>query len=268
MSPETADRPARQGWRFLFGMSALWLLGWVLAGLAAFASFFLLFDTDASVGNLMLLFSVLTATPAVAMWFSGNRYWRSLAIGLASAWLFALFLFVWHPWSTMSSAEVARATAKIRDSGVPAYYLGPRSGEFAWNDYYLGEGQTNFFYGKCHPSPDDGEYGCFTWDIIVSNERTNPSLAGDFIEGCKRLDPVLGVPAVTLQSDLASGDDLGVFTGSTMVIISWGDATMSLDEKVSVARGLRAIGAPHSATLPAASADAVAYVEKYCGHEP
>jgi len=268
MTPETADGPARRGWRLWFGMSALGLLGWVLAGFAAIASFFVLFGTGASINTVFLVFSALTAAPAVAMWFSRNRYWRSLSAGLASAWLVVLCLVLWHPWSTMSSEEVARATAEIRDSGFPAYYLGPRSGGLAWNDYYLDEDQANFLYGKCHPGPDDAEYGCTTWDIFVSNERTDPALTGDFIEGCKRLDPVLGVPAVTLKSDQRSGDDLGVFPGSTMVILDFGEATTSLDEKVSVAKGLRAIGAPLSATLPSASDKAVAYVERYCGPEP
>jgi hypothetical protein len=268
MAAQTPDRPARQGWGAWLGMGTVWLCGWALAALAAVATIYFLYDAESTLTTQVLVFSALTAGPAVALWFTRNRYWRSLSVGLASAWIFSLWLvLVWHPWSTMSTEEVARATAEIGNSGVPAFYLGPRADQFAWNDHELSADQVNFFYGKCHDGGNDE--GC-DFDIAVWNSRTDTTLTGDFIKDCKRLDPVLGAPTVTLGAFVGDGpdDDIGVFTGSTMVIITFSDDTMSLDQKVSVAEGLRPIGAPHTAQLPPASATAASYVDRWCGPEP
>lgn len=254
----------RLGWSAWLGVGGLYLLGWVLAALGAAATLFLGFGPGLGA---FLLFSLFTVVPAVAIWrMNRSRYWRSLAAGMTNSWAFMLWLvFVWHPWSTMSSGEVDQATAEIRGSGVPAFYLGDQAGRFDWNDYHLDDSQVNFFYGECRAS--DPEAGCTDWDIEVSNLRD--TLAGDFIAGCERLDPILGAPAVTLGGFNIDrpGDNIGGFE-STNVFIRFADDEIGLERKVALAETLRPIGADRATSLPTPSEARVADIERLCGPTP
>jgi hypothetical protein len=240
----------RLGWTEWLGICAMYLLGWALSALGAFVVLlFVLRASDPGPGHLVLFF-VFTAGPAAVIWVkTRDRYQRSLAAGLASSWLFTFWLiFLWHPWSTMSSEEVDRATAEIRDSGVPALYLGDQVGGVHWTDYFLGNDQVSFQYGECRGS--DAEAGCLDWDIEVLNLRHSP-LIGDFIAACERLDPILGAPAVTLGG---RGRDrpgnIWIFTESTDVFLTFADDEMELEEKVALAETLRPIGTSRATTLP------------------
>ncbi len=216
-----------------------------------------------------VLFSLFTAGTAAVIWVTSHSLLkRGLAAGVASAWLFTSSLvFVWHPWSTMSSDEVARATTEIRASGVPALYLGARVEGFDWNDYYLANDQVNIFYGECRES--DPEAGCTDWDIEVHNRR-HSLLAGDFIAGCKRLEPILGAPAVTLGGFNLDrpADNIGIFTEDTNVFIRFADDDMALEDKIALAKTLRPIGAPRARTLPPPADSLVADLGRLCGPPP
>lgn len=267
-APGPVTPTIRPRWTALVGIFGLYFLGWALALLGAIATIYLLAESGAGMVGGFLLFSVFTAVPAVVLWRTRGRYLRSLAAGLASPWVLALCLVVWHPWSTMSSQEVERAIAEIRESGVPAFYLGDAAGGFEWNDYYLDNSQANFFYGKCRAS--DPEWGCTDRDIDVFNEPTDVTLAGDFIAGCKRRSPIQGAAAVTLGGYYSDGpeDNIGLFTGSTLVVIRFADDRMGLAQKVALAATIRPIGAPRATTLPPPTESVRAYVDRYCSATP
>src|SRR6266540_1626674 len=105
----------------------MYLLGWVLATIVGFAMLFTVMAAESGIAY-FVLFSLFTAGTAAVIWVTSHSLLkRGLAAGVATAWLFTSWLvFVWHPWSTMSSDEVARATTEIRASGAPALYLGAR----------------------------------------------------------------------------------------------------------------------------------------------
>jgi hypothetical protein len=197
---------------------------------------------------------------------SGGDTRQAAAAGLISALvLLSWLLFVWHPWDTMSRDEVDRATAEIVASDFPALYLGDHARDFDWNSYYLANSQVNFFYGECRRR--DVEAGCPDWDVDVHNQRTDVRREGDFIAGCQRLDPILGAAAVTLGGWNADrpGDNIGAFSGSTMVVIRFADDDIALNEKVALAATLRPVGAARATVLAPPTAAALAYVERNCG---
>jgi hypothetical protein len=243
----------------------MYLLGLLIAAFAALITSYVLYLSGADIGEQFVVFSVLTLGLALGLWLTRQRRWRGTAAGLASAWVFLVWLiFVWHPWDTMTREEVDRATAEIVASRFPALYLGDRAGEFDWNSYYLANSQVNLFYGECRAS--DVEAGCTDWDVEVHNERTNVRIEGDFIAGCQRLEPILGAAAVTLGGyglDQPS-DNIGIFTGPMLVVIRFADDDIGLDEKIAVAAMLRPVGAARPRTLAPPTEPAQAYLERNC----
>jgi hypothetical protein len=259
------EHPVRAAWTSWLGYGGTYLLGLALAALAALSTSLMLHSSGVSVGGQFGVFSLLILAPVVGLWLTHTRSRRSAAAGLTSAWVvLAWLLFIWHPWDTMSRDEVDRATAEIIASGFPALYLGERAGPFDWNGYYLANSQVNFFYGKCRRS--DVDAGCTDWDIDVHNQRTDVRREGDFIAGCTRLDPIQGAAAITLGGWGLDRPEhnIGVFTGSTMVIIRFADDDIGLDMKVALAETLRPVGATRATTLAPPARPALAYVERNC----
>jgi hypothetical protein len=213
-----------------------------------------------------VVFSVFTIGPAVALWLTHSRLARAHAAGLLSTWGAAVFVvFVWHPWSTMSADEVERAKAEVAASGNPALYVGDEVAGHDLNSYYLGGDQANFFYGKCHPSGDDGEGGCTDWDITVHNSWGNATLVADAAGACTRLEPVLGVPAVRLYDELLGIDELVLFTGSTKIRLEFAETT-KMEEKIAVMSELRsAANAEATSRLPSPVPGLLTLLEHDCG---
>ena len=65
------------------------------------------FESGAGTVGIISVFAVVTLVPSVFIWETGNRLWRALALGFAAACVgIGFYAFVWHPFSTMSAAEV------------------------------------------------------------------------------------------------------------------------------------------------------------------
>jgi hypothetical protein len=239
------------------------VLGIAGGALALVAAGFVTFGGSDTVA--LRVFAGLTVIPSTLLWLKGSRYRRATAIGLAVAFLTAAFVvWVWHPWDTMSDAEIERAKAEVLASGHPAVYLGDEVEGYPLNEYFLGEGQAGFLYGECHPSPDDAEGGCTAWDLTVSNFWRDV-IGGDLLEGCIRQDAVAGVPTVYLAHEQGGSDDeVVLFTGDSSVAIGFA-ADSSLEEKLRIAREVRPVGAPEAATsLEPPVPQILSYVEKHC----
>ena len=95
-------------------------------------------------------------------------------------------------------------------------------------------------------------------------------MVGDFAEGCKQIQPILGVPAVTLGGFSAdrAGDNIGIFTESTNVFLRFADDALPLDEKIAFAETLMPIGASSATALAPPAGAFVAEIERACGPTP
>ena len=249
-------------------MAAAGIAGIAGGALALVITGFLLFDSGAGDWGGFALFATLTLGPAALLWVTGGRYRRAGAVGLAVSCAVIFVLLVWDPWSTMSDAEVERATAEVLESGHPAFYLGDAVAGYDLNSYYLGGDQANFFYGKCHPSSDDGEGGCSAWDVSVHNSWSQVTIGGDDIAGCVRLDPVASVPTVRLHDEMVGIDEVRLFTADSDVRIEFA-AESSLKHKLAIVREVRQVGDSAPATsLPPPTPGILAYVEENCGPTP
>lgn len=211
-----------------------------------------------------VVFAGLTVIPSMLLWRTGNRYLRGTAVGLAGAFLIVLILIAWHPWATMSDEEVERAKAEVLASGHPAVYLGDAVAGYPLNEYDLGGGEANFYYGSCHPRADDVEEVCAAWDISIHNSWRNLTIGEDAIAGCVRQAPVAGVPTVHLHDPSVGSDEVVLLTGDSQVTIR-AAADSSLEWKLRIAREVRRVGAAEAATsLPAPPPLLRAYVERHC----
>ena len=275
---------------------ASWLAtaGLVFAGLAtgllaAVLALYLIFG--GSSGGAIVLFTLLTLVPAVALGLKGSRLARAYSSGLAACWIAAagalLLSFDQDQGATPEALDEAKA--QILASGAPAYFVGDRADEHYLDDVYLDDAcfaPTNpepvktdpgcqrragkqiamFWYGEsCEAG---GEAGC--WPSI--SIQTAP-LSWNLSDGaCRRLDPVLGVPTVWLdENGSLDGPAIVLFTGSSLVAIVSDDTQEDgdLDQPLELARQLRPLSKSSAVTsLPPPSPDLLAAVEIACSTSP
>jgi hypothetical protein len=262
-------RPRRR-WLDYAGLVAMVIAGVAAAAVALVVVLYVTFESGAGQGAIFVTFAVVTLIPSVLVWRTRRRSGRAFAIGLAAACVgVGYYAFVWHPYSTMSAAEVAAAKRQVLASGHSAVYLGDQVGEYSLNDYYLGKSQANFFYGKCHGGSGD-EGGCSDWDVSVFNAWTKVTIGGDAIAGCVPQAPVAGVPTIYRHYEPAFVDEVALFTGDTEVSVEFASGSRTnLRQKLHILRAARLVGQSQPArALPAPKADILAYVQQNCGATP
>ena len=126
------------------------------------------------------------------------------------------------------------------------------------------DGILAFEYGRCMDNNVEG--GCLRPLNVSSQPTKNWGSRGESA-GCKRLRPVLGVPAANMGQ-------LTVFTGSSIVGISYLKAVSNgfvsvPSREAALAPQLRAVGQPTAAkTLPPPDPETQAFVDQHCGPEP
>jgi hypothetical protein len=269
---EAEARPlrARRRWLGYAGVVAMIIPGVAASAVALFGVFFVTYDTGMSERAVFLTFAALTLVPSVLIWMSRNRNWRAFALGLATTCIgIGFYVFVWHPFNTMSAAELATAKRQVLASGHSAVYLGDQVNGYRLNDYLLSRSQANFFYGKCYlHSHDDG--GCSDWDVSVFNAWTKVTMGGDAIAGCVRQAPVAGVPTIYHHYEPAFVEEVALFTADTEVTVEFASGSNTdLEHKLQILREARLVGQSQPATaLPAPRADILAYVQQNCGATP
>jgi hypothetical protein len=80
---------------------------------------------------------------------------------------------------------------------------------------------------------------------------------------CRRLEPVLGVPAAVFYGELT------LFTGPSQVVLAYYDADRDLHRELALARTMRPLAHPGAVkTLPPPSAEILAFVDKNCRPVP
>ena len=266
---QRADQPrGRWSWRSGLGVVAAWFAGIVYVVLIAFFVYAATYDRATTGrgqpldGTTVLVFTGLVVVPAVALWWTHNRYWYGFAGGLIAPWA-ALMLFLQSVddggWPT--AEELDRKADRIAASGTPAYYLGEnprgndledivRDGEFGAHGVRVG------YDFHCQ-----GDLGCDA-DISVDTLSMSPWCLREW--RCERLDPVLGVPAVRLGNG-----DLTLFTGHSMISLADTESDDALEGELNLAPMLRAFGATDPvAALPAPEPAVLRSVEKLCTATP
>ena len=265
---ERADQPrGRWSWRSWLGVAAAWLAGIVCVTLLAFFVYAATYPITTEPGqplgdsSIVLVFTGLVVGPAVALWWTHNRYWYGFAGGLIAPWAALMLFLLFGDSSWPTDEELDRKVERIAASGTPAYYLGdnPRGNDL--EDIYRNgksgaHGVTVGYGYHCQ-----GDLGC-TVDISVHTRSISPQ----YLRGgrCERLDPVLGVPAVRLGNQA-----LNLFTGHSTISLADHESDNALEGELELAPMLRAFGdSGPSAALPAPEPAVLRSVEELCGPIP
>lgn len=127
----------------------------------------LLIDSDVNASIVFCFCLLLMFGVAAALWWTHNRYWRALALGLTGFWVvLTLWLVVGALFGTqgMSSEDMDQEKASILASGKPAYYLGEEAEghdlEWVYPNGEFGAEGFQFGYGtKC----EGGDSGCSSY---------------------------------------------------------------------------------------------------------
>ena len=265
-----ADQPrGRWSWRSWLGVVTAWLAGVVCVMLVAFLVAAATYDSNTTEpgqpldgqGTILLVFTGLVVVPAVALWWTHNRYWYSFAGGLIAPWVALMFFFVFGDDGWPTAEELDRRADRLVASGTPAYYLGDNPRGNALVDIYRNGKSGAHDVTVEYDVHCQGENGC-TADISVHTRSISPQ----YLQGrrCERLDPMLGVPAVRLGNQ-----SLTLFTGHSMISLSDNESDNALEGELELAPMLRAFGdSGPSAALPAPEPAVLRSVEELCGAMP
>ena len=206
----------------------------------------------------------------LALWGHLERPSRYLAIGLSTGiGLAGVSLLGWGVWtgfdpSGMRQGEIDSALGEITSTHREAFYLGDEADGKHLAVVSELDGILEFDYGRCLDNAEEPPCGR---PLSVSSQPTsNWGSRGESGE-CKRLRPVLGVPAANMG-------ELTVFTGSSIVAISYLKVVPNgfvgvPSREAALAHQLRAVGQPTAAkTLPPPDRETQAFVDQHCGPEP
>jgi hypothetical protein len=205
-----------------------------------------------------------------ALWSHPKRLLRRLAIGLSTGiGLAGVSLLGWGVWtgfdpSGMRQGEIDSALEEITSTNREAFYLGDEADRKHLAVISELDGILEFEYGRCM---DNAEEPPCTRPLSVSSQPTKNWGSRGESSDCKRLRPVLGVPAANMG-------ELTVFTGSSIVGISYLKVVRNgfvgaPSRDAALAHQLRAVGQPTAAkTLPPPDPDTQAFVDQHCGPEP
>jgi hypothetical protein len=257
------------------GLASMVLVGLVLGLLIGGASLILdtLFSqsfgpspaTVSVVAGLIVLFA---GVPGFSLWRRARLPFRLLGLGLCAGSGIALVALLGWGVSTgfdpsgMSRAQIGSALGEITSAHREALYLGDEADGKRLSVITDMDGVLFFEYGRCLDN-DEGE--CNRALVVTSQPTRSFGSRGESADGCKRLRPVLGVPAADL------GGDLTVFTGSSIVAITYFDRIPNGYEndepkEAALAPGLRAVGQPTAGkTLSSPNAETQAFVDRHCG---
>jgi hypothetical protein len=259
---ERVDQPrGRWSWRSWLGVVAAWLAGIVCVLLIAFFVYAATYDSNASDRTILLVFTGLVVVPAVALWWTHNRYWYGFAGGLIAPWAALMLFLLFGDSSWPTAEELDRKADRIAASGTPAYYLGdnPRGNDL--EDIYRSgkpgaHGVTVGYDFQCQR-----DSYCDADISVLTRSKAPQYLRG---RRCERLDPVFGVPAVRMGNG-----DLTLFTGHSMISLADHESVDALAGELELAPMLRAFGASGPvAALPAPEPAVLRSVEKLCGSMP
>lgn len=260
------DQPRdRWSWQSSLGVAAMFLAGIVYAVLVAVAIAAAAYDRDPSVTSIFVAFTVLVLGPAVALWWTHDRYWYGLAGGAITVWAAIGLFFLLEDDTWYSAEELDRKADRIAASGTPAYYLGDtvRGNDLEDIVRYAEFGGHGVEVGYDYHCRD----GC-TAEISVSTL----SMSREYLQewDCERLERVLGVPAVSVDNQ-----GLALFTGHSMILIEDYesgdplDGRLSLEGALSLAPMLRQLGADSPVrSLPAPEPVVLSAVAQACGPMP
>jgi hypothetical protein len=142
-------------------------------------------------------------------------------------------------------------------AGHPVYYLGQQYRDWIVSDTYIDNdtGRIYVIYGTCSAVVDS----CAP-PFQVMTEVMDPEL-WSAADGCSRLPPVRGVPAVSF------GDALMLLTAESLITLA--DDTGETAAATAAAEQLRPVGAALSTgALPPPDPSALRIVETACGKKP
>lgn len=174
------------------------------------------------------------------------------------------------PGTYVGDAAVSAVAAELREEGRVAYYLGPDADGNALVDIDRVEDNGPDFqfwasYGTCTAPPGYDEGGCGE-PVTTSTHDWRPETAGLW---CRRLEPVLGVPAGEVMGELT------LFTDRVRVsVVSVRDREgegggQGVAHALSLLDGLRPVGGTQPVpSLPAPDPDVAAWVDELCGTVP
>ena len=275
MAVDTLTRP-RHSWKHHVGIAAMVLLGafgTVLALVGTWAIFYDYPDTTwITYGS---VFTASTLAWAALLWLGGPRHTRACAAGVAGTWVVIVGL-LWLDFrgSGMSEEETDHVIATLVSEGSPAYYFGD-SAEGHTISNVTGERDTAKVYvdyGPCRGGPVGGEFSmCWPAIYVYTFPFSNLDPSRD---DCKRLQPVLGVPAAFLDEGEFGEPVLTLFTGRAMILIAFrdvelGEAEHDLEREVTLARTLRPLGQSQAATaLPPPDPTLRKPLDRACGTTP
>jgi len=161
----------------------------------------------------------------------------------------------------MSPGEIDRALHRPVGAHVPTYYLGREADGKGLASVSHQDGVTFVEYGRCM---DNDEGGCNRPLLVTSQPTTSYGSRGESPDMCRRLAPVLGVPAADLDGELT------IFTGSSIVAVTYwknipnGYAPDRRRER-AVASLLRPVDSPSAAmNLPAPDPVTQSFVDRHC----
>jgi hypothetical protein len=251
----------------------LGVLGWGLVGIASgllaaaaavLVSYAATYESGTQITFVWIGFAAFTALalgPAIALSRSRVTRRRALAGGMAACWIvvvaWAMPQAVQGPG--LSEEEIDRLTQQLVDSGTPAYSVGPEAdGDDLDEIYRDGEYQARGVSVGYGLHCEGGDLGCSS-DVYVRTFSMAPRYVRTY--GCRSLDPILDVPAVTRGTDRT----LILFTGSLLISIEDWDSDDPLESELALARQLRPLGESEPVTsLPAPTPRTRAFVERYC----
>jgi hypothetical protein len=251
-------------WAVALELTGMAGLGLLTGGVAAVATFLLSFQGEGEYGGVLVLFGLCTLVPAALLGWSGNRYWRAFALGLASFWVVGPLVIWWAERDPgMDPAEISEVEARILAAERTAYFVGAKTNGQDLDDVYFSNDIISFGYGE-----SCGQDYCF-FDTSIETIRRGPASQSWQMARCQRLPPVRGVPTVVLRGPnlIDGGPVLMLFTGHLRVAIET-DGTRDdddLDRAVDVAHHMRPLGTlSPDGSLPAPSATLRARVDREC----
>jgi hypothetical protein len=254
---------------FLAGL----LLGLLISAVVLIWVFLRRSGLESVVWDVVIVFGLIVPCAGFlgfVLWGHPKRPLRGLAIGLSTGiGIAGVSLLGWGVWtgfdpSGMRQGEIDSALGEITSTNREAFYLGDEADGMHLAVVSELDGILEFQYGRCLEPDIEGD--CFRPISVISQPTKNWGSRGESAD-CKRLRPVLGVPAANMG-------ELTVFTGSSIVGISYFKAVPNgfvgvPSREVALVPQLRAVGQPTAAkTLPPPDRETQAFVDQHCGPEP
>lgn len=209
----------------------------------------------------------LAVLPGLGLWRSRTGNQRLVGIGMATggglclgALAITMFATDYDP-SAMTSGQIRDALSSEASRHHSVYYLGTEAdGQHIASITHLRGGLTFVEYGRCL---DNAEGECNRPVTVTSQPTSSFGSRGESPGPCRRLPPVLGVPAADMG-------ELMVFTDSTIVSITYWQTLSNgympdPPRERAIARLLRPVTSRSAVTSLALPDQATQhFLDKYC----